>query len=292
MNQTTPPPSLIRFQRDLEDAIRRDLATTRPRGRLPRVGLRVGAVVLAAAVIVAVVLVTSTAGPDVQSAEATTINRAADALHPASGTILHVDSTLTTSYPQGQHWSTRQDVWQQQQGTLCNWLNLRRSAPGTPAGTEGGTVNGRDELYDPVRNTIYIAPPIRVPPPPPGVTLPNECSYMADFAKQVRGLLTSGRARVDGRARIGGRETIKIVFTHAVETYYVAADGTYAPVELVSGRPADATGMSTTVFHTYEELPGAGNADLLSLTARHPTAGVVYSVAGFRAANDRLFPNG
>jgi hypothetical protein len=292
MNQTTPPPSLIRFQQELEDAIRRDLATTPPRRRLPRLGLRVGAVVLAAAVIAAVVLVTSTAGPDVQSAEATTIKRAADALQPASGSILHIDSTLITSYPPGQHWSTRQDVWQQQQGALCNWLNLRESAPGTPAGTEGGTVDGRDELYDPVRNTIYIAPPIKVPPLPKGVTLPSECSYMADFAKQVRGLLTSGRARVAGRARIDGRDTIKIVFTHAVETYYVAADGTYAPVELISGRPTDRTGMSTTVFHAYEQLPGAGNADLLSLSAQHPSAAVVYGLAGHRAANNRLFPDG
>jgi hypothetical protein len=294
MNQATPPapPSLIRFQSELEDAIRRDLARTRPRPRRAALGVRLGAVVLAAAVIAAIALVTSTAGPDVQTAEATTIARAADALQPASGAILHIDSTLTTTYPQGQRWSTRQDVWQQQQGALCNWLNLRRSAPGTPAGTESGTVNGRDELYDPVRNTIYIAPPIRVPPPPQGVTLPNECSYMADFAKQVRGLLTSGRARVDGRATIDGRDTIKIVFTRAAETYYVAADGTYAPVELISGRPTDKNGTTTTVFQAYEELPGSSHGYLLSLTARHPSAAVVYSLAGYRAANNRLFPDG
>lgn len=220
------------------------------------------------------------------------IKRAAGALQAAPGTILHIDSTLTSSFPQGQRWSTRQDVWQQQQGGLCNWLNLRESAPGTPAGTEGGTVDGRDELYDPVRNTIYIAPRISVPRPPPGVTLPSECSYMADFAKQVRGLLTSGRARVDGHATIDGRDTIKIVFTRAAETYYVASDGTYAPVELISGRPNDTTGMSTLVFHTYERLPEATNGDLLSLRARHPSASVVVSLAGYRAANNRLFPDG
>jgi hypothetical protein len=292
MNQTTPPPSLIRFQQELEDAIRRELATTTPRRRLPRLGVRVGALVLAAAVIAAIVLVTSTAGPDVETAKATTIARAADALRAGPGAILHIDSTLTSSFPQGQRWTTRQDVWQQQQGGLCNWLNLRKSAPGTPAGTEGGTVDGRDELYDPVRNAIYIAPRIKVPRMPAGVTLPSECSYMADFAKQVRGLLTSGQARVDGHATIDGRDTIKIVFTRAAETYYVAADGTYAPVELISGRPSDKTGMSTFVFHAYEQLPGAGNADLLSLSAQHPSAAVVYGLAGYRAANNRLFPDG
>jgi hypothetical protein len=91
---------------------------------------------------------------------------------------------------------------------------------------------------------------------------------MADSAKQVRGLLTSGRARVDGRATIDGRDTIKIVFTR-VETYYVAADGTYAPVELISGRPTDKNGM-TTVFQAYEELPGSSHGNLLSLTAPSP----------------------
>jgi hypothetical protein len=48
--------------------------------------------------------------------------------------------------------------------------------------------------------------------------------------------------------------------------------------------------MTTTAFHAYEELPGSGNGDLLSLTARHPSAAVVYSVYGYRAANNRLFP--
>jgi hypothetical protein len=228
-----------------------------------------------------------------------TIKRAAQALQSPPGTILHVDSTLTTRFSDGHSYSTRQDVWQQQNpvpkgaqaAAGCNWLNLRKTAPGSPAGTEGGTVNGRDELYDPVRDTIYVAPPIKVPPPSRGVTLPDECSYMAGFAKQVRGLLTSGRAHVDGHATIDGKDTIKIVFAGA-NTYYVAADGTFAPVELINGRPTDRDGVTTTVFHAYERLPATGHSDLLSLTARHPTAKVDTSLSGYRAAINRLFPNG
>jgi hypothetical protein len=45
MNQATPPPSLIRFQREFEDAIRRDLAPTPPRRRWWALGVRLGAVV-------------------------------------------------------------------------------------------------------------------------------------------------------------------------------------------------------------------------------------------------------
>jgi hypothetical protein len=220
------------------------------------------------------------------------IKGATQALQPPPGTILHIDSTLTTSFSDGHRFTTRQDVWQQPRGAQCNYLNLRKSSPGTPSGTEGGTVNGRAELYDPVRNTIYIAPRIKVPPLPRGVTLPSECSYMADFARQVRGLLTSRQARVDGHATIDGKDTIKITFAGGVNTYYVAADGTYAPVELVNGRPTGEAGLSTLVFHTYAELPASDARHVLSLTARHPTAAVDHTLAEYRAAIRRLFPNG
>jgi hypothetical protein len=267
-------------------------------------------VALAAAAVAAILVLTSSAGgPEVPSAAAMTIERAAQALQSPPGTILHVDSTLTTRFSDGHTYSTRQDTWQQQNpvpkgvqpAAGCNWLNLRKSSPGgTPAGTEGGTVNGRDELYDPARNTIYVAPPFKLPPTSRGVTFPNECSYMADFAQQVRGLLTSGRAHVAGHATIDGKDTIKIVFADRVfgsrapvrNTYYVAADGTYAPVELISGRPTDNDGMSTFLFHAYERLPASGHSDLLSLTAQHPTAKVEDSLAGYRKAINRLFPNG
>jgi len=115
---------------------------------------------------------------------------------------------------------------------------------------------------------------------------------MSRFADQVRALLTSGKAHVAGHATVDGRDTIKIVFSHGSNTYYVAADGSYAPVELVSGRPSDKTGVTTFVFHTYEQLSGSGEGNLLSLTARHPSAAVVYSLAGYRAATNRLFPDG
>jgi hypothetical protein len=281
-----------------------DTARRRP---APRVGLGVAA--LAAVAVAAVLVLTSSAGgPEVPSAAAMTIERAAQALESPPGTILHVDSTLTTRFSDGHSYSTRQDTWQQQNpvpkgaqaAAGCNWLNLRKSAPGTPAGTEGGTVNGRDELYDPARNTIYIAPPVKLPPVSRGVPLPNECSYMAHFAQQVRRLLTSGRAHVAGHATIDGKDTIKIVFADRVygsrspvrNTYFVAADGTYAPVELISGRPADSDGMSTFVFHAYQRLPASGHGDLLSLTAQHPTAKVERSLASYRKAINRLFPDG
>jgi hypothetical protein len=46
------------------------------------------------------------------------------------------------------------------------------------------------------------------------------------------------------------------------------------------------------VYHTFEYLPAAGNAGLLSLTVQHPSARIDTSLSDFRAADNRLFPNG
>jgi hypothetical protein len=259
----------------------------RGRGRRrPGARLGLGVAALAAAALAAVLVLTSSAGPEVPSAAAMTIKRATEALRTTPATILHVDFSLTSSYPDGHSWTVREDSWQQQ-GPVCNFLLLHQRDPGTPPGTIGGTVNGKDELYDPVRNTIYVAPGVRN-----WAGLPTECSFMARFADQVRGLLRSHQARIAGHATVDGKDTIKIVFASGGNTYYVAADGTYAPVELVHGRRTDKTGLSTTVFHTYERLPASGHSDLLSLTARHPTAAVKNSLAGYRSAINRLFPDG
>jgi hypothetical protein len=63
-------------------------------------------------------------------------------------------------------------------------------------------------------------------------------------------------------------------------------------VELINGRPTDKTGMTTLVFHAYQELPAAGHEQLLSLTAQHPTASVDETPAGYRTAIRRLFRDG
>jgi hypothetical protein len=260
--------------------------------RLTGARLPFGITAFGAVAVAAFLVLSSSTGSGVPTASAMTLRRAAEAVEPAPGSILHIDYTLTTSYPGGEHWSTRQDTWQQQLGAGCNYLNLQIGAPGTPTGTEGGTVDGSEEVYDPVRNTIYVAPPVtsHLDSPPAGAAPPNECSFMAGFANQVRGLLSSGQARVAGHATIDGRDTIKIV--SGANTYYVAADGSYAPVELVNGSPTDKSGMSTFTFHAYGQLPAAAGGRLLSLTAQHPTATVDRSLGDFRAAINRLFPDG
>ena len=94
-----PPPSLIRFQNELESAIRRELAQRSPPRRRSKIGWRLAAGAVAIAAVAGVIVLTSTAGPEVQNAEAMAIKGATQALQPPPGTILHIDSTLTTSLP-------------------------------------------------------------------------------------------------------------------------------------------------------------------------------------------------
>lgn len=91
---------------------------------------------------------------------------------------------------------------------------------------------------------------------------------------------------------LDGRVAIKISFARSDEIDYVAADGSYVPIETIQGTPSSPDGQTTNVFHTFEFLPVAGNAKLLSLTAQHPSAAINRSLADFRAAGKRLFSNG
>ena len=115
---------------------------------------------------------------------------------------------------------------------------------------------------------------------------------MSQYIRHLRAKLASGAARVDGRATVDGRAAIKIKFAHSDETDYVTADGSYVPIKTIQGSPSSADGQLINVYHTFKYLPAAGNAGLLSLTAQHPGVQIDRSLRDFRAADNRLFPNG
>jgi hypothetical protein len=112
--------------------------------------------------------------------------------------------------------------------------------------------------------------------------------FSAAFRKQILALLRSGGVRVVGHATVDGRDTIEIQSSDGHNTYYVMPD-TYTPVELST---KGTTGGVVVRFDTYEELPAGSNGDLLSLTARHPTATVDRNAGDYNAAAERLFPHG
>jgi hypothetical protein len=110
----------------------------------------------------------------------------------------------------------------------------------------------------------------------------------SDFRSQILALLRSGEARVVGHRTVDGQDTIEIASADGHTTYFVDP-GSYRPVEL---RTRGTDGGTALRFRTFETLDAGANADLLSLTARHPDAQIDRDPADYEAADARLFPHG
>lgn len=274
-------------------------AARAPRHLPAQTGLKAMVAALAVAATVAVIAIALDSGtPAVQTASAKTITRALRALTAPTGSILHIDAT-TIEIDRG-HPTIRweQEIYEQ---TVLPFRAriIDKRLPGTVPGTEAvfGVRIG-EPIYDPIRNTIYD-PRTPKPKPVPGARTLSPAQearlfepYMAQYVRRLRAKLGSGAAHVAGRAIVDGREAIKITFRHSDEIDYVAADGTYVPVETIQGTPASPGGQLINVYHTFEHLTAAGHMGLLDLKTQHPSALIDRSLADFRAAINRLYPNG
>jgi hypothetical protein len=144
---STLPASLIAYRDALEEAISRDLRR-RPRRKLAlRSALAAAAV--AAIALGALSLVTRHEGGSV-------VDRAAAAIARSPGTILHVDmlGSQTTGDGSVVHW--RFESWEQQSPPY-DGREIQTATDGSIV--EQATLDGRDEVYDAARNTIYVSEP-------------------------------------------------------------------------------------------------------------------------------------
>jgi hypothetical protein len=214
---------------------------------------------------------------------------------PGGGSILHIDETTTQITAGHPTYIWRQERYEETSPPYLTRIIDKRLL-GTPPGTEGVYGIGTEQDYDPTNNIIYDPP---MPKPPPGtrsLTPAQEDQlfepYDAQYVRRLRAELASGKARAEGRATVDGRAAIKIKFAGTDEIDYVAADGSYVPIETIHGSPSSASGQTIDVYHTFKFLRAAGNVGLLSLTAQHPSARIDRSLRDFRAAGNRLFPNG
>ena len=95
-------------------------------------------------------------------------------------------------------------------------------------------------------------------------------SQLAVVATQLRGLLSSGHARVTRTKTDDGRAAIEIASVHPQSgprtTYYVNPTD-YAPIELDTYGDESPRDVTRVHFHAYEILPLAGHSDLLRFTA-------------------------
>jgi hypothetical protein len=219
---------------------------------------------------------------------AAAITQALHWLSPPHGTILHVRSVETM----GGRTTTRES-WQLADDPTSERVRI-------DDGGQSFEFAG-DALYDPSSNTIYDPPndagkkpqdfPLASAPPPgkDGKALPAGDPAV----DKVRILLQRGDMDVTGRETHNGTEawaiSLKADFGRPVWTLWVsAADG--KPLELRDpGRDASEA-PQVIRWPTYEVVPAASGAQLLTLTGAHPSARVVHDAAQAAAAEQRLMP--
>lgn len=275
---TALPPSLDRFQTQLEAAIARDARARRRHPLVLRLAAAGAAAVTAVFAVGAANLVTGR-GPSI-------VERAAAAL-ASSGGILHVRLEQTTG--DGTVWLS--ESWQ----STSSPFEARQieTIGGRRFETEyaGGTMR----VYDEHTNTIYDGAvqkgdPSRQKEGSPAKAKevaeepPREAGQTAPLAEKLRksvlALLESGEARVDGHELVDGRDAIRIVSGDGALTYLVEPT-TFDPIEWRRNKGGAGSVMR---FPVYEELPVTeANDGLLSIAAQHPTAPVSRDEAAFRA---------
>ena len=255
------PPSLDRYRFQLERAVAADLRRRRRR--------RAGGVVAAvAAVLVAANLLPSGEDRSGGVAPASAVARAAQALEPRRGTILHL-RVVGRQFEDGRpdkRWE--HETWLQV-GTGAT-RTVRKPPVGPVAETAVG--GGVESLWDAERERV-----LERSSGEPAAALSDDA-----FAGEVLALLRSGRARVTK-----GRGTLRIA--EGNRAYVVDADD-YTPIAL---RTRGAGRGTVLRVKDYESLPlNAETEKLLSIAAQHPGAPVVRDAAAYLALQRKLFAHG
>jgi hypothetical protein len=325
------PHTLVRFQSELEQAIRRD--------RLRQGRRRVLRVALAGAAAAAVALgVLSTLPGD----EPSLVDRAAAAFAVADDTILHFEIVGRQTNPDGSVVTWRSESWQDRSAPFAR-RTIETGSEGVPAESAG--VGERTELYDAETNTIYVGEePAETPPPAPKIAPgPRPGTSVVTVTVYKLWADRPNREPKKGTRRIvmSTEKAKRLVEQSAAARRAAAAPEPAGPYEepfrqeildllrrgVVADGPVEVRGREalrivsrdggttyffdpetyapielrttgdgggvTLTFLAYEELPRtAANLGLLSLAAQHPTAEVNRDPADYRAAERRLFPRG
>jgi hypothetical protein len=282
------PDSLIRFSGELERAVARDLAaerSVRHRRSMVRAAAALGA---AGAIALGVVALPGekapVAGWIVDSASAS--ERAAAALSPAPGSLVHEVAVHRSARSDGIVSTWREESWRETSSPYRR-RHLTTRADGTRIET-AAVGSEPAQLYDAASDTIYTNPPgtgaALGTPPPAGDGDP--------LRGQILQLLRSRDARGISRQQVGGRDAIRFVYRNAapgggVLTWTYLVDATdFRPIQ-VTIAAADGS-RDTITFETYDSTSDYDER-LLSLRATYPNADVDATEAGYEAARARLY---
>lgn len=323
---TTLPPSLSRFDVELENAARRDLSARRRRRRMLRAAALSAA---AAAAALGLLNALPTSGPSV-------VGRAAAALEPTDDTVLHYQLSGQQRNPDGSVVTWHSETWQLR---VAPFTRRQIEIGSEGVRTETLTRGDVNELYDAATNTVYAAssqelaaarlPKIKIVSKSKFAKTTrdsrgdtafvlgkrgNRVTVIAteqgarhlrervaqegqepaavapeDFRAEILALLKSARARETGRIEVAGRDAIRIESSDGKEVYLVDA-ATYTPIEWTTTGDGGAVMLR---FPVYEELPvDTESMARLDLQAQHPGARVVRDLSAYQAAETRLFPHG
>ena len=258
---TQLPPSLDRYRFQLERAVVADLRRRRRR--------RAGGVLAAvAAVLVVVNLLPSGGDRPGGVAPASAVERAARALEPRQGTILHFHM-VGRQFEDG-----RPDVRWEHEAWMHVGSGAIRTVQKSPVGPVAETAvgDGVESLWDAERERV-----VERSSGQPEAALTEDA-----FRGEALALLRSGRAQVTE-----GRETLRIA--EGNRAYIVDGDD-YTPIAL---RTRGTSGGTVLRFKVYESLPlNAETEKLLSIAAQHPGAPVVRDAAAYLTLQRKLFANG
>lgn len=251
------PTSLVRFEHQLGRAIHRHRSR-----RTRRVAFRLAAV---GAVALAIGLGTLSVLPG-DGPGRSTVARAATALSPPGGQILHTIVLTTEHWPDGEAITSRHETWQQTSPPYDH-----RAVIGGERQRELAMRDGSPESYDARTNTVYtVVPGTKLPPLRRPVGSPED-----RLLDDLRSFLRSGLAREDGRVTVRGRPAIRIVSVGSGSSMkrILVDPETYLPIESFS--VSDEGVQVTSRYETYEELPATeANLALLSLRRQHRDAAV------------------
>jgi hypothetical protein len=257
------PPSLDRYRFQLERAV----AADRGRRRRRRTA---GVVAAVAAALVIVNLLPSGGDRPGGVAPASAVERAAQALQPRDGAILHMH-LIGRQFEEGR----RTLRWEHESWTLLGSTDNRavQTPPFGPV-AETAYVDGVESLWDQSGGRVVEK----------RVARPEASTPAADggFRADALALLRSGRVTVTKL-----RDTLRI---GDGKLAYVVDAKDYTPISL---HTRGTTGGTTLRFVAYESLPlNAETEKLLSIAAQHPGAPVVRDAAAFQALQQKLFANG
>ncbi|MGO9957622.1 MAG: hypothetical protein ACLP50_16900 [Solirubrobacteraceae bacterium] len=148
---------------------------------------------------------------------------------------------------------------------------------------EQAFVNGRLDLYDPTRNTIYLAPGVTDKDVAGCHRCSSDTPQSNSALSEIQYLLAQPNVIVNSNAILDGARTIELTFDRGRFRYWISPR-TYRPLQV-----EDSFFPGITRFPIVRVLNGsAATPSLLSLQAQHPGATVDHSPTDYTAAMWRL----